>query len=113
MEGRLRRSPKIFATCTTQVISCSKTNLGHLEGGAGMSAFCKLLGFTRCRIPMSHARHARRLKSKSFSILTSFGVLREYDWDNAGCPSGYHMASQSTLRALQIEPLYVWLRLSR
>ena len=26
------------------MISCSKTNLGHLEGGAGMSAFCKYLG---------------------------------------------------------------------
>ena len=26
------------------MISCSKPNLGHLEGGAGMSAFCKPLG---------------------------------------------------------------------
>nr|AQS99216.1 type I polyketide synthase [Gambierdiscus polynesiensis] len=25
------------------MISCSKTNLGHLEGGAGMSAFCKCI----------------------------------------------------------------------
>jgi len=25
------------------LISCSKTNLGHLEGGAGMSAFCKCI----------------------------------------------------------------------
>jgi len=25
------------------LVSCSKTNLGHLEGGAGMSAFCKCI----------------------------------------------------------------------
>ena len=29
------------------MISCSKPNLGHLEGGAGMSAFCKPLGLSQ------------------------------------------------------------------
>mmetsp|Transcript_89371 Transcript_89371/g.278043 ORF Transcript_89371/g.278043 Transcript_89371/m.278043 type:complete len:959 (+) Transcript_89371:20-2896(+) len=27
----------------SMLVSCSKTNLGHLEGGAGMSAFCKCI----------------------------------------------------------------------
>ncbi|CAE7555456.1 ppsA [Symbiodinium natans] len=34
------------------MISCSKTNLGHLEGGAGMSAFCK------CVLACMHAEAA-------------------------------------------------------
>ncbi|CAE7212014.1 ppsA [Symbiodinium sp. CCMP2592] len=37
---------------TPVMISCSKTNLGHLEGGAGMSAFCK------CVLACMHAEVA-------------------------------------------------------
>jgi len=32
---------KVIARDHPMFVSCSKTNLGHLEGGAGMSSFCK------------------------------------------------------------------------
>ncbi|CAE7460029.1 ppsA [Symbiodinium necroappetens] len=69
------------------MISCSKTNLGHLEGGAGMSAFCK------CVLACMHAEVApnQHLRVQNpnmdtegrYSVPTPCPPLCSSAWENA------------------------------